>query len=283
MCALQTTCPEKKPGRGLVRWLGEAVGTGQAHADAMGNLGGPADQRDAVTGRRAWENDGRIDLRSVTNAVRQLPYHVAYTRRFRECAAILNPTRSIDWALESVREMEAGKHPLITLAVNLSFLGVPFKAPWGCLRAPLAPLISSLPIKSNQMGTKSEPRYQGQLVCACVRSGAGCRDMSNVGRFAASLLLFPEVPLSRKGELPGGPGGRLRRERGDRRVWGPEAAGAGLVRAQEGADGVALRFQGRQGSRAEEEGGARAHAGAPRRVSLCFGCVILLHVFFWAT
>jgi hypothetical protein len=74
----------------------------------MGNLGGPQEQRDAVTGRRAWENDGRIDLRSVTNAARQLPYHMAYVRGFRECASILNPTRSIDWALESVREMDAG-------------------------------------------------------------------------------------------------------------------------------------------------------------------------------
>lgn len=82
----------------------------------MGNLGGPADQRDEVTGRRAWENDGRIDLRSVPNAVRQLPYHVAYTRRFRECASILNPTRSIDWALESVREMEAGDSPLPSMS-----------------------------------------------------------------------------------------------------------------------------------------------------------------------
>jgi hypothetical protein len=74
----------------------------------MGNLG-LGQERDAVTGRRAWENDGRIDLRSVTNVSRQLPYHVAYVRGFRECASILNPTRSIDWALESAREMDDGE------------------------------------------------------------------------------------------------------------------------------------------------------------------------------
>jgi hypothetical protein len=34
-------------------------------------------------GRREWENDGRIDLRSVTNALKQLPYHVARHRGHR--------------------------------------------------------------------------------------------------------------------------------------------------------------------------------------------------------
>jgi len=34
-------------------------------------------------GRREWENDGRIDLRSVTNAVKQLPYHIARQRGHR--------------------------------------------------------------------------------------------------------------------------------------------------------------------------------------------------------
>lgn len=74
----------------------------QAHADAMGTLGSTRGQR------RAWEGDGRIDLRSVANCNRQLPYHVAWQRGFRQAAGILNPTVAIDNALETVRELDQG-------------------------------------------------------------------------------------------------------------------------------------------------------------------------------
>ena len=77
----------------------------QAHANAMGTWGRSGDTR----GRRGWEGDGRIDLRSVANSLRQLPYHVAWQRGFREAAGILNPTVPIDVALENVREMDEGE------------------------------------------------------------------------------------------------------------------------------------------------------------------------------
>ena len=63
---------------------------------------------DGPGARRPWEGDGRIDLRSVANVLRQLPYHVAWVRGFRETAGILNPTVAIDQALENVREMQDG-------------------------------------------------------------------------------------------------------------------------------------------------------------------------------
>ena len=50
----------------------------QAHADALGTWGDMSPE-----GQRQWENDGRIDLRSVTNVARQLPYHVARHRGHR--------------------------------------------------------------------------------------------------------------------------------------------------------------------------------------------------------
>ena len=75
----------------------------QTHADAMGTWSdGNTD------GRRGWEQSTRIDLRSVANAQRQLPYHVAWQRGFRQTAQILNPTIAIDLALENVRELEEG-------------------------------------------------------------------------------------------------------------------------------------------------------------------------------
>lgn len=55
----------------------------QAHADALGTLG----RTEGATGaaaRRGWEGDGRMDLRSVANSLRQLPYHVAWQRGFRQ-------------------------------------------------------------------------------------------------------------------------------------------------------------------------------------------------------
>ncbi|KAK9866030.1 hypothetical protein WJX84_004124 [Apatococcus fuscideae] len=82
----------------------------QAHSDAMGTWGRGIGG-DGPGARRPWEGDGRIDLRSVANVLRQLPYHVAWVRGFRETAGILNPTVAIDQALENVREMQDGFGP----------------------------------------------------------------------------------------------------------------------------------------------------------------------------
>ncbi|CAL5218420.1 g96 [Coccomyxa viridis] len=90
----------------------------QAHADALGTWGGGMRSPDGQMARRAWEGDGRIDLRSVTNSLRQLPYHVAWQRGFRQAATVLNPTIAIDIALETARDLDDGFGPqkLATLA-----------------------------------------------------------------------------------------------------------------------------------------------------------------------
>ena len=75
----------------------------QAHSDALGSWGD-----NGAAARRAWEGDGRIDLRSVTNCLRQLPYHVAWQKGFRQAAGVLNPTVPIDTALETCRELGEG-------------------------------------------------------------------------------------------------------------------------------------------------------------------------------
>lgn len=79
----------------------------QAHSDALGSWGD-----NGAAARRAWEGDGRIDLRSVTNCLRQLPYHVAWQKGFRQAAGVLNPTVPIDSALETCRELGEGQHTL---------------------------------------------------------------------------------------------------------------------------------------------------------------------------
>lgn len=86
----------------------------QAQADALGNWAREDGEEDE--GRRGWEQDRRIDLRSVANSLRQLPYHVAWQRGFRETAHVLNPTIPIDAALENVRELDEGA-ALISLSM----------------------------------------------------------------------------------------------------------------------------------------------------------------------
>lgn len=81
----------------------------QAHADALGTWGGGMRAPDGQMARRGWEGDGRIDLRSVTNSLRQLPYHVAWQRGYRQAATVLNPTIAIDIALETARDLEDGE------------------------------------------------------------------------------------------------------------------------------------------------------------------------------
>ena len=73
---------------------------------------------DGQMARRAWEGDGRIDLRSVTNSLRQLPYHVAWQRGFRQAATVLNPTIAIDIALETARDLDDGMRILFHVHVR---------------------------------------------------------------------------------------------------------------------------------------------------------------------
>ncbi len=90
----------------------------QAHSDALGSWGD-----NGAAARRAWEGDGRIDLRSVTNCLRQLPYHVAWQKGFRQAAGVLNPTVPIDSALETCRELgEGGSKQQLLLLVQLQVL-----------------------------------------------------------------------------------------------------------------------------------------------------------------
>lgn len=77
----------------------------QAHADAMGSWGAGGGPED----RRPWEGDGRVDLRSVSNASWRLPYHVAVSGGFPEAARALNPSLPINAALESCRELDDGE------------------------------------------------------------------------------------------------------------------------------------------------------------------------------
>ncbi|KAK9834186.1 hypothetical protein WJX81_006554 [Elliptochloris bilobata] len=95
----------------------------QAQADALGTWGNPdptASSPGDPPARRAWEGDGRIDLRSVADATRLLPYHVAWGRGHRAAAGLLNPTVNIDTALETAREHDQGFGPqrLATLAAH---------------------------------------------------------------------------------------------------------------------------------------------------------------------
>ncbi len=92
----------------------------QAHADALGTWGGGVRAPDGQMARRAWEGDGRIDLRSVTNSLRQLPYHVAWQRGFRQAATVLNPTIAIDIALETARDLDDGATFLLHVNICLA-------------------------------------------------------------------------------------------------------------------------------------------------------------------
>ena len=91
---------------------------------------------DGQMARRAWEGDGRIDLRSVTNSLRQLPYHVAWQRGFRQAATVLNPTIAIDIALETARDLDDGAPSALTknsvcmpTGVKLGFFRFASRAP----------------------------------------------------------------------------------------------------------------------------------------------------------
>jgi hypothetical protein len=93
----------------------------QAHADALGTWGGGVRSPDGQVARRAWEGDGRIDLRSVTNSLRQLPYYVAWQRGFRQAATVLNPTIAIDIALETARDLDDGARPSLCLPKAIQY------------------------------------------------------------------------------------------------------------------------------------------------------------------
>ena len=64
--------------------VSKVTAASQAHADGMGRWNSGAA---AADGQRDWENDGRLDLRSVTSTTRQLPYHLARQMNHGCCPA----------------------------------------------------------------------------------------------------------------------------------------------------------------------------------------------------
>jgi hypothetical protein len=78
----------------------------QAHADAMGRWNSGAA---AADGQRDWENDGRLDLRSVTSATRQLPYHLARQMNHRCPSSRPDGGTSRPWAALPIMAAD-GRH-----------------------------------------------------------------------------------------------------------------------------------------------------------------------------
>ena len=54
-------------------------------------------------GRRGWEGHSRSDVRSVRNAFRKLPFHLARERGLAPLAALVDPRIPIDVALDVAR------------------------------------------------------------------------------------------------------------------------------------------------------------------------------------
>ena len=59
-----------------------------------------------------WEGDPTKDLRSFSNALRQLPYHIALGHNNWRVAQLLRPNLPIGDALTSARSTSEGKLPL---------------------------------------------------------------------------------------------------------------------------------------------------------------------------
>lgn len=80
----------------------------QAHADLMSAAGsGERDERH----RRVWEGHSRTDVRSVRNAQRKLPYHLARERGLTQLVHLVDPRISIDASLDVARDTEYGIGP----------------------------------------------------------------------------------------------------------------------------------------------------------------------------
>ena len=80
----------------------------QAHADMMTVAGGG--QRDERR-RRPWEGHSRSDIRSMRNASRKLPYHLARDRGWTQMMHLVDPRVPADAALDAARDTDHGIGP----------------------------------------------------------------------------------------------------------------------------------------------------------------------------
>lgn len=183
----------------------------QAHADALGRWNSGAA---AAAGQREWENDGRVDLRSVTSTSRQLPYHLARQHQHRHLLRILNPTVAIDAALEDCRENESGFGPqkLSTLASYalrqglLNFLhGIQASRADAAVEAALADqaqaleragqLVPGLPGgNSNRIGGPVNTANQPQAAAAAGKVPSSINVTASSAQAAASAAASPVPP-----------------------------------------------------------------------------------------
>lgn len=66
-----------------------------------------------------------MDLRSVANVARQLPFHDAWNRGHRQAANLLNPSLAIDAALESSHELAQGlQHVMSSMLCGCGRVGL---------------------------------------------------------------------------------------------------------------------------------------------------------------
>jgi len=79
----------------------------QAHAEMMTIVSLGRDERH----RRRWEGHSRSDIRSVRNAARKLPYHLARDKHWTQMMHLLDPRISVDDALDAARDTDYGIGP----------------------------------------------------------------------------------------------------------------------------------------------------------------------------
>ena len=75
----------------------------QAHADQMRNMSAAAGM-----GQTGWERDPEMDLRCMTDVLRQTPHQVALRRNNWAVAQLLHPNMSIADALDMARSTDEG-------------------------------------------------------------------------------------------------------------------------------------------------------------------------------
>jgi E3 ubiquitin-protein ligase XBAT32/33 len=79
----------------------------QAHAEMMTVISLGRDERR----RRLWEGHSRSDIRSVRNAARKLPYHIARDKQWTQMMHLIDPRISVDAALDAARDTDHGIGP----------------------------------------------------------------------------------------------------------------------------------------------------------------------------
>ncbi|KAG7670424.1 hypothetical protein Ndes2526A_g00178 [Nannochloris sp. 'desiccata'] len=79
----------------------------QAHAEMMTVVSLGRDERR----RRPWEGHSRSDIRSVRNAARKLPYHLARDKQWTQMMHLIDPRISVDAALDAARDTDHGIGP----------------------------------------------------------------------------------------------------------------------------------------------------------------------------